>query len=99
MRPLRVLFSSTAAEKLLHQRAAFLLEHARYDIHPVIQKISIANAEAASHRARPFICGSVDQTPHASLDQSTGAHRARFDRGVDNGVGQAIIAERASGLT
>src|SRR6185295_11212091 len=64
------LFDSSTPEKLLHERAAFRLQHARADLDTMIQKISIADTKPARYRACAFIRGAVNQTPDARLYQS-----------------------------
>ena len=98
MRPLRLLFVSSAPEKLLHQRAAFRLEHARSYFNPVIQKIRVANSEATYDRARPLIRCAINQTPDTRLYQSACAHRARFNRRVNINAGQTVIADLTGGF-
>jgi hypothetical protein len=98
MRPLRVLFSSPAAEKFLHECAAFFFEDARSHFNAMIQKISIADLEATPDRARAFVRRAVNQAPDPCLDQSSGAHRARFDRRVNINAGEPVITELPGGL-
>ena len=96
MRPLRVLlFSSPASEKLLHQRATFILQHAGADLNPVIQKIRVANSKATHHRACSFVRRTVNQTSDPRLYQSTRAHRARLDRRVNIHAAEPVVAELA----
>ena len=98
MRPLRVLFSSPAAEKILHQRAAFFFEHAGSHFDPMVQKIRIADAKSTMYRACTFVRGAVNQTPDARLNQRAGAHRARFNRRIDINAREPVIAELTGGL-
>ena len=93
MRPLRALFDSPPAEKILHERAAFLFQHALSHFDAMIQKLCVADPEATADRAGAFVCGAVNQTPDARLNQSAGAHRARLDRGVNINVRQPVVAE------
>ena len=98
MRPLRALFSSPAAEKNLHERAAFVFEHALSQFNAMIQKLRVADPEATVDRARAFVSCAVNQPPDARLDQSAGAHRARFDRRVNIDAHQPVVAELTGGL-
>ena len=98
MRPLRALFSSPAAKKILHERATFVFQHARSHFNAMIQKIRVADPEATLDRARAFVSCAVNQPSDARLDQSAGAHRARFDRRINVNSGQPVIAELTSGL-
>ena len=104
MRPLRVLFrftrryrarfcSSPASEKLLHQRSAFILQNARADLNPMIQKISVADAKPTRHCACSFIRRAINQTSDSSLYQSPCAHRARLDRRVNINAREPVVAE------
>jgi len=98
MRPLRVLFSSPAAEKLLHQRAAFCFQNAFTHFDAMIQKICVADAEATVDCACAFVSRAVNQPADARLNQSTGAHRARFDRRENIHARQPVVAELTGGL-
>jgi hypothetical protein len=60
---------------------------------PVIQKIRITDAKTANDAACPLIRGTVNQTSHSSLDERSGAHRARFDGRVNIDSGQPVVAE------
>ena len=98
MRPLRALFSSPAAEKILHERAAFLFQHALSHFDAMIQKICVADPEATVDCSGAFVCGAVNQTPDARLDQSARAHRARLDRRVNGNARQPVIPELTGGF-
>ena len=98
MRPLRALFSSPAAKKILHERAAFLFQHALPHFDAMIQKICVADPEATMDGAGAFVRGTVNQTPDARLDQSACAHRAGFDRRVNINARQPVVAELTGGF-
>ena len=98
MRPLRALFSSPAAEKILHERATFVFEHALSDFNSMIQKICVADPEATLDRARALVFGAVNESSDARLNQRAGTHRARFDRRVNVDARQPVIAELTGGL-
>jgi len=98
MRPLRALFSSPAAEKILHERATFVFEHARSHFNPMIQEIRVANPEATVNCAGAFVTRAVNQTPDARLNQRPCAHRARFNRRINSDTRQTVIAEFMCGL-
>src|SRR5690349_8146116 len=98
MRPLRALFSSPATEKILHERATFVFEHALSQFDTMIQKLRVADPEATVNRARAFVSRAVNQPPDARLDQSAGTHRARFDRRVNMDACQPVVAELMGSL-
>src|SRR5690242_509456 len=98
MRPLRALFSSPAAKKILHERAAFVFEHALSQFNAMIQKLRVADPEATVDRACAFVSRAVNQPPDARLDQSASAHRARFDRRVNIDAHQPVVAELTGGF-
>jgi hypothetical protein len=98
MRPLRALFSSPAAKKILHERAAFLFQHALSHFDAMIQKICVADPEASVDRAGAFVCRPVNQTPDARLDQSARAHGARLNRRVNINARQPVVAELTGGF-
>src|SRR6476659_2358352 len=98
MRPLRALFSSPAAEKILHKRATLSFEHARSYFNPMIQEIRVANPETTVNCASAFVVRAVDQTPDAPLNQRACAHRARFNRRINSDTRQTVIAEFMCGL-
>ena len=98
MRPLRALFSSPAAEKILHERATFVFEHALSHFNAMIQKICVANPEATLDRTGAFVSRAVNQSSDARLNQSAGAHRARFDRRVNINARQPVVAELTGGF-
>jgi len=98
MRPLRALFSSPAAEKILHERATFVFEHALSHFNAMIQKIRVADPEATLDRARALVSGAVNESANARLDQSAGAHRARFDRRVNIDAREPVVGELTGGL-
>src|SRR5687768_1755915 len=100
MRPLRAcLFSSPGAEKLLHQRATFVFQHAGSYLDTMIQKLRIANTKATVHRACALVWRAVNQPPHACLDQRSRTHRTRLDRRVNIEARQPVITELSGGLT
>ena len=99
MRPLRALFSSPAAEKILHERAAFLFQHALSHFDAMVQKIRVADPEATVNGAGAFVCRAVNQTADARLDQSARAHRARLDRRINRYARQPVVAELTGSFT
>jgi hypothetical protein len=60
---------------------------------PVIQKIRITDAETADHAACPLIRRTVNQTSHSSLNERSGAHRARLDGRVNIDSGEPVVAK------
>ena len=93
-----VLFCSSASEKLLHQRAAFIFQNARADLNSMIQKICVADLKATDNRTCALIRRAVNQTPHTRLYQGSCAHRARFDRRINVDARQPVVAQRSRGL-
>src|SRR5262244_2395101 len=77
------LFCSSTPEKLLHERAAFRLQHARANLDTMIQEIRIANPKSTRDRACSLVRGAVNQTPDARLNQRACAHRTWLDRRVN----------------
>lgn len=65
---------------------------------PVIQKIRITDAETADYAARPLIRCTVNQASHSSLDERTGAHRARLDRRVNIDSGEPVVTKFTGGF-
>ena len=98
MRPLRALFSSPAAEKILHQRAAFVFQHALSHFDAMIQKIRVADLEATVNCPGAFVSRAINECFDARLDQSARAHRARFNRRINSDARQAIVAEFTGGF-
>src|SRR6476659_4081447 len=98
MRPLRALFSSPAAEKILHERAAFVFEHALSHFNAMIQEIRVADPEATLDRAGALVSCAVNESSDARLDQSAGAHRAGFDRRVNIDARQPVVAKLTGGF-
>jgi hypothetical protein len=92
------LFGSPASEKLLHQRTAFLFQDARANLNSMIQKICVADSKVTYHCACAFIRRAVNQTPYTRLYQSSGAHRARFNRRVNIDARQPVVAQHSRGL-
>src|SRR5690242_20747463 len=90
MRPLRALFSSPAAEKILHQRAALVFQHAFSHIDAMIQKVRVADLEATMDRAGAFVSRAVNQPAYPRLNQRARAHRTRLDRRVDRNAPQSV---------
>ena len=99
MRPLRVLFCSSAPEKLLHQRATFWFQHAGADLNTMIQEICIADAKPARYRTCPLVSRAVDQTSDTRLYQSARAHRTWLDGRVDIDIYEPVITDLPRGLT
>src|ERR1051325_5141926 len=91
--------TSPRLEKLLHQRAAFRLQHARANLNTMIQEIRVTDAKPARHRARSFIRCAVNQPPDTRLYQCACAHRARLDRRVNVDSGEPVVTELSGSLT
>src|ERR1051326_1890619 len=98
MRPLRALFSSPAAEKILHERATFFFQHALSHLDAMIQKICIANPEATVNCAGSFVTRAVNECSDARLNQSARAHRTRFDRRINSDTREPVVTEFAGSL-
>ena len=65
---------------------------------PVIQKFRITDAKTADYAACPLIRRTVNQTSHSSLDERTGAHRARLDRRVNINSREPVVAKLTGGF-
>ena len=89
---------AVGAKKLLHQLAALFFQHAGSDFNSMIQEIRVANAKPRFDRAGSFIDRAINQPLHSRLNQSAGAHRAGFDRGINNSVCQPVVAELLRGF-
>src|SRR5688500_15702762 len=59
----------------------------------MIQKLRVTDAKPAYYAACPFIGRTINQTPHSSLDERAGAHRARLDGRVNAHSGEPVVAE------
>jgi hypothetical protein len=64
----------------------------------VIQLGAGEELEAGTERAALGVVGGVDEARNARLNDSTGAHGAGFESHVQNGAGEAVVAEEARGF-
>ena len=64
----------------------------------MIQFVTGKKLETGAEGAPFGIIGAVDESWDTRLDDRAGAHRARFDRDIESGVGKAIIAENSRGF-
>src|SRR5437588_1984072 len=91
-------FLASCLEELLHERAAFFAEHARRQLHPVVQRTRVADAEDRLDRARLLVPRAIDQALDPRLDERARAHRARLNRRIDDRARQTVVADLSRGL-
>jgi len=65
---------------------------------PVIQKVRITDAKTTDDAACALVSSAVNQPSHSSLDERSGAHRARLDRRVNIHFGEPVVAEFTGGF-
>ena len=64
----------------------------------MVQMIGVADVKVRIDCASSFIRRAVNQQRYARLNQSAGAHRARFDRRVNHRIRQSVVAEFPRGF-
>ena len=85
-------------EELLHQFHALGREHAFHDLHTMIQQFGIGQVKFAAHAAETQIARSKHQPLNSRGNQRAGAHHARFQRSVQRGGFQTVVAQTGAGV-
>ena len=73
-------------------------EEAGSDIDLVIQLGAGEQLEAGTERAAFGVVGGVDEARNPRLDDRASAHGAGLEGNVEDGAGEAVVAEKARGL-
>ncbi len=74
-------------------------EEAGSDFDLVIQLGAGEQLEAGTKGAAFGVIGGVDESRNPRLDDGTGTHGAGFEGDVEDGAGEAVVAEEARGFT
>lgn len=88
---------SAFAEKILHKPAAFGFEDAGCDVDAVIELFAGAKLEMRLDGAETQVVGTENESRNAGIYKCSGAHRARFDCGIDGGSDEPIIVYSCAG--
>src|SRR3954468_3470020 len=86
---------SSGSKELLHDVAAFFFEHARGDLHSMVQGTRVADAKLSFDCAEAFVARSVNEPPDSGLHERPRTHRARLNGRVNNRVRQTEITKLA----
>ncbi len=74
-------------------------EEAAGDFHLVIQLGACEQLEAGAESAALGVVSSIDEARYTRLDNRTSAHGAGLERDVQNGSGEAVVAQKPRGFT
>src|SRR5207248_4896784 len=96
--PLQSLLLPPFAEELPQERATLLRQDAAVHRDTVVEARVAEHVEEGVHGAGLRIRDGVDQPIDARVDESAGAHRARFERRVHRRSGEPPAPERPRGL-
>jgi hypothetical protein len=89
----RRLSAALSLEELAQAFHALHRQHAFHYLDAVIEDRRIRHLELTAHAAESQVAGAEDEALDAGGDQRSGTHHARFQRAVQGGAREAVVAQ------
>jgi hypothetical protein len=79
-------------EEILEELGAIGGEGAFEDFEAMVEELVIGELEFAAYAAEAQVARAENESADAGMDQGAGAHDAGFERGIERGAFQTIVA-------
>ena len=88
---------AAGGEEIAEEGGAFGAEDAFDDFDAVIEQVAIGDLELAAYAAEAEVAGAEDEAAQAGVHDGAGAHDTGFERAIEIGALEAVIAKAAGG--